>query len=67
MLCGIPAGLRIRKEISGEKTIVKAYRVRVAQADRPGTELGGFKRLGQVLMFSIKTDEDVSRRVSLTN
>jgi len=59
--------LRIRNEISGEKTIVKLYFVRVVQANRLGTELGGFKQLGQVLMFHTKTDEDVPRRVSLTN
>ena len=28
---------------------------------------GGFKQLGQVLMFDTKTDGSVPRRVSLTN
>lgn len=38
-----------------------------AQATQKGTELGGFKQLGQVLVFDIKTDGSVPRRISLTS
>jgi hypothetical protein len=59
--------LRIRNEISASETILKAYVAGFVQARPAGCGAGGLKQLSQVLMFHIKTDEDVPRRVSSTN